>query len=141
MEKKEFDFCQDHSLHYLEMAFSLYRRKIINNPDGYGKRTGECGDTIEIFLTVRNDRIQSVAYDTDGCMNINACANTVAYMAEGKSIEQAWEITPENVVDYLETLPHEKAHCAELSVGVFYLALTNFRELEKAPWKKLYRRK
>ncbi len=50
MEKSEFDFWQDHSLHYLEMAFRTDKREIINNPDGYGKRTGSCGDTVEIFL-------------------------------------------------------------------------------------------
>ena len=138
MEEKEFNFWQDHSLHYLEMAFRTDKREILKNPDGYGKRTGECGDTVEIFLTVRMGRIKSVSFDTDGCMNTNACANTVAYLAEGKSIGQAWEITPENVIDYLETLPSEAVHCAELAVGAFYLALANYRELKQAPWKKLY---
>ena len=111
----------------------------IENPDGYGKKIGACGDTVEIFLTVRRDRIQSVSFDLDGCMNTNACCNTLAHLAEGKTIEEAWEIRPEDVVDYLETLPPNDTHCAELTVGAFYLALTNCRELKKFPWKKLYR--
>lgn len=53
---------------------------------------------------------------------------------------EAWEITPEKVTDYLETLPKEYAHCAELAVGAFYLALINYQEFEHAPWKRLYGR-
>ncbi len=54
-------------------------------------------------------------------------------------MEEAWEITPENVIDYLETLPYEKNHCAELAIGAFCLALSNYREVKKNPWKKAYR--
>ena len=124
---KVFDFWQDHSRQYLEMAFNADRRERLQNPDGHGKRTGECGDTVEMFLTFRADQIQSVSFDTDGCLDTNACANTVALLAEGKELADAWEITPEDVIAYLETLPREKNHCAELAVGAFYLALANFQ--------------
>ncbi len=136
--RNNFNFWQDHSLHYLEMAFRSDRREVIDHPDGYGKRTGQCGDTVEIFLTVRNEKIESVSFQTDGCINTNACANTVACLAEGKKIDQAWEISPEDVIGYLGTLPSEETHCAEVAVGAFYLALANLRELERSPWKKPY---
>jgi nitrogen fixation NifU-like protein len=136
--RNNFNFWQDHSLHYLEMAFRSDRREAIDHPDGYGKRTGQCGDTVEIFLAVRNEKIESVSFQTDGCMNTNACANTVACLAEGKKIDQAWEISPEDVIGYLGTLPPEETHCAEVAVGAFYLALANLRELERSPWKKPY---
>jgi len=136
--RKKFNFWQNHSLHYLEMAFRSDKREVINHPDGYGKRTGQCGDTVEIFLTVRNKKIESVSFQTDGCMNTNACANTLVCLAEGMEIEQAWGITPEDVIDYLGTLPSEESHCAEVAVGALYLALANLRELDRCPWKKPY---
>jgi len=40
------------------------------------------------------------------------------------------------VVAYLETLPLENTHCAELAVGAFYLALINWQERQRRPWKK-----
>jgi nitrogen fixation NifU-like protein len=52
MKAMEFDFWQGYSLHYLEMAFRNDRREKIESPDGYGKRIGECGDTVEMFLSV-----------------------------------------------------------------------------------------
>ena len=136
MTAKEFDFWQDHSLHYLEMAFRHDRRERLQNPDGYGSRTGECGDTVEIFLSIKRGRIQSVTFDTDGCINTNACANTVSHLSEGKTIEDVWEITPEDVNEFLETLPVENFHCAELVIGAFYTALTNCQERQRNSWKK-----
>jgi nitrogen fixation NifU-like protein len=133
--RQEFDLWQDHSLRYLEMAFRTDRREIIERPDGYGRRTGVCGDTVEMFLMVRGDRIASVSFDTDGCMSTNACANTVAELTEGKSLEEAWEISAEDVIKYLETLPAENIHCAELAVGAFYLALANYKDLKRNPYK------
>ena len=129
------------SAHYVEMATQMVKRQIIKDPDGYGKRTGECGDTVEMFLIVRKNSIHSVSFITDGCINTHACANCVAFLAEGKSIAEAWEITPEDVIDFLETLPEENFHCAELAVGAFYLALVNFQEFKHAPWKRLYGRR
>ncbi len=127
MTKKKFDPLQEHSRRFLEMAFSSEKYGIPTNHHGYGKRTGECGDTIEMFITMQNSQIESVSYCCEGCINTRACGSTVACMAEGKSIESAWEITPETVIAYLETLPAEESHCAELAVGAFYLALNNLK--------------
>jgi len=126
--QEEFDLWQEHSLRYLEMAFRTDRREILENPDGYGKRKGECGDTVEMFLTVQSGRLISVSFDTDGCMSTNACANTVAELAEGKSLDEAWDIKTGDIIKYLETLPTENLHCAELAIGAFYLALADCKE-------------
>jgi len=132
------DFWNDHSDTYLEMAFRVDRREVITNPDGYGKKTGDCGDTVEFYLSVKDDIIQSVSFTVNGCLNTNATANTVVRLAEGKSVDEAWEIKPEDIADYLETLPEGHFHCAELAAGALYLALANYRELKKNPWKKAY---
>ncbi len=134
------NFLKDHSAHYLEMAYRNDRRERIEKPDGYGKRTGECGDTIETFIMVSDGKLMTVSFDTDGCLNTNACANTVSILSEGRTVERAWKITVDNVIDYLGTLPEEEIHCAELAVGSFYLALADFQKNEKNPWKKMYKK-
>jgi nitrogen fixation NifU-like protein len=138
MEKNAFNFWQDHSLNYLEMAFRSDRNEVIGNPDGHGKKTGDCGDTVEIFLAVAENIVKHVSFLIEGCRNTNACANTVAFLAEGKPVDEAWNITPEAVIAFLETLPKENYHCAELAVGAFYLALADYEEMKRNPWKKLY---
>jgi nitrogen fixation NifU-like protein len=140
MTERKFDFWRDHSLNYLKMAFGFDRRARLQNPDGYGSQTGDCGDTVEMFLRVNTGRIQSVSFETNGCINTNACANTVSNLAEGKTIDAAWEITPDSVIEFLETLPKENYHCADLAVAAFYRALAHYQELQQNAWKKLYQK-
>lgn len=125
MHQDQTDFLNSHSLKFIEMALGRDRIERLADPDGYGKRTGECGDTAEFFLICKNNILESVSFDVRGCMNTIACCNTVANMAQGKTIESAWEITPEQVDRFLETLPDDHFHCAELAVGAFYLALND----------------
>jgi nitrogen fixation NifU-like protein len=115
---------QRHSDRFLKMAFSAKRRKRIKNPDGYGRNTGLCGDTVEIYLKKKDRLLTSVCYWVDGCIHTNACAATVAQMVEGRSLDKAWELSPEKVIRYLKSLPPENTHCAELAVGALYLALS-----------------
>lgn len=129
---------QTHSMKFLESAFRSDRREKLTHADGHGKKTGDCGDTVEFFLMIRGDRIAFISYDLNGCLNTNACANAIINLVEGKSLAEAWELDPEEVANYLETLPEDHFHCAELATGALYLALADAREKEKSPWKKLY---
>jgi len=138
MVDPSFDFWQDHSRNYLEMAFRTDRHETVADPDGYGKKTGDCGDTVEMFIRVRNHRIASLAFRIDGCINTNACANTVAHLTQGMATERAWEVTPDEVAAFLKTLPADSFHCAELAVGAFYLALANYHHLKRNSWKRPY---
>jgi len=47
----------------------LYPRNVgpIEHPDGHARFTGPCGDTMEIFLQVRGNRIVDAKFLTDGC--------------------------------------------------------------------------
>jgi nitrogen fixation NifU-like protein len=137
-QKQGFDFWQDHCEKFLEMALCSDYRERIEHPDAYGKRTGDCGDTVEFFLIVDHGRIRRITIDVYGCINTNACANAVIELAKEKTLEEAWKINPDVIENYLETLPPDHKHCAELAVGAFYLALANYREIKSSPWKKMY---
>ncbi len=125
------DFWNTHSLQYLEMAFETSNREVVQNPDGYGKRTGECGDTIEFFIMVDKGILNQISFEVQGCMNTVACSNTVVRLARGISLEKAWNILPEHLSSFLQTLPQDHFHCAELAVGAFYLALSDYSEKKK----------
>ena len=131
---------QEHSERFIDMASRTNRLGIVENPDGYGKRIGDCGDTIELYLSVRGDRIQMVSFQIQGCLNTNACANTLAYLVEGRSVADSWQVTPENLIDYLKTLPPDHTHCAELVVGAFYHALNNYSATRGGAWQKAYQK-
>ncbi len=109
-------------------------------PDGYGSNTGVCGDTVVMSLFVRDDRIIKASLRVDGCATTLACAAAVARFSEGAAVREAWEITPETVLDAVGPLPPESEHCAEVAVGALYLALSDYRENKRFPWKKPYRK-
>ncbi len=132
-------FLKNHSRRYLEMALNPEKRRRLDHPDGYGEKRGDCGDTVGFFLRTAGETIQTVCFDIHGCIHTMACANAVAHLAEGKAVEEAWEITPDEVAGYLETLPGPHFHCAELAVGAFYLALRDLRDTRNHPWKTSYR--
>ena len=127
------DFWNVHSLRFLEMAFKTHHRERIENPDGYGTRTGDCGDRVDFFIMVKDSRLKHICFDLDGCVNTMACCNTVVHLAGGRSLEGAWEISPDQVAAYLQTLPGDHYHCAELCVGAFYLALADFKSRQAGP--------
>ena len=137
--KETTDFWQDHSLMFLEMAFRTDRRERLESADGYARKVGDCGDAVEFFINLDGDTIDTLSYDINGCLNTNACCNAIVSLNEGKSIDAAWETTPEQVAGFLESLPQDHFHCAELAVGTLYLALADAREKRRSPWKKMYR--
>jgi nitrogen fixation NifU-like protein len=137
--KETTDFWQNHSLTFLEMAFRTDRRERLEKADGYAKKVGDCGDAVEFFINIDGQTIDSLSYDINGCLNTNACCNAVVSLIEGQSVDTAWETTPEQVAEFLESLPEDHFHCAELVVGTLYLALADAREKRHSPWKKMYR--
>ncbi len=139
MSKPDTDFWQSHSLKYLECAFRSDRHEAVRRADGHGIKCGDCGDTVEFFIILSQERLRSISYVVNGCMNTNACANAVIDLAENRSMDEAWEITPEMVAEYLESLPEDHFHCAELAIGAFYLALADAKRTLQTGWKKAYR--
>jgi nitrogen fixation NifU-like protein len=138
MEKTIHNSFQDHSKNFQEMVSRVERYGELEKPDGYGKRIGDCGDTIEIFLSIQAGQIRMITFRVEGCANTVACGNTVSYLMEGRTLTDGWQLTPENVSDYLETLSADHFHCAELAVGAFYKALTDYNRRQKELWKKDY---
>lgn len=126
----EFDFWNDHSLEYLGMAHMWDRRKELDNPDGCAQKTGDCGDSITMYLLVEDGLVKQLCFELDGCINTNACCNVVASMVEGNPVAEGWSITPQQVIEFLGTLPDDHHHCAELAVGTYYLTLADYEKKE-----------
>ncbi len=139
MEVKTLTFWEEHSVRFLEMVFKSDRRESLRQPDGYGRKCRECGDTVEIYLVLREGIIESASFETNGCIYSVACANTAVHLAMGKSLSEARDITASQIIEYLETLPKHEAHCAELAAGALQLAVNDARQTNRQPWRRLYR--
>ncbi len=115
-------------------------RNVGNIPqcDGFSQEEGECGDTLAIWLSVKDNRITNATFWTDGCGASIACGSMVTELAKGKTVDEASRISPEKVLEALGGLPKDHEHCADLASYTLKKALDDYQEMHKASWKKAY---
>lgn len=108
-------------------------------PDGYAHLTGECGDTMEVFLTLRGSRIREARFDTLGCGFTLACGSVAMEMAQGHTLAEAMRVDAKKIADALGGLPPTHEHCAGLAAETLKKAIRDALTRGNEPWKKLYR--
>jgi nitrogen fixation NifU-like protein len=100
---------------------------VIENPDCYGKVGNPvCGDLVEIFITIKDDKIDDIKFRTFGCSAAIAVSSMITEMAKGKPLEEAMKITRTDVADALEGLPPQKMHCSNLGADALHAAINNY---------------
>ena len=109
------------------------------NADGFSQEVGEEGDSMAIWVNVKDNRIDRATFWTDGCGTSIACGSMVTVMAISRTVEEALKITPEDILDELGGLPEDHVHCAVLAAHTLNQALKDYQETANAPWKKLYK--
>jgi nitrogen fixation NifU-like protein len=100
---------------------------VIENPDGYGKVGNPvCGDLMEIFITVKDNKIADIKFRTFGCSAAIAVSSMVTEMAKSKPLDAAIKITRMDVAEELEGLPPQKMHCSNLGADALNAAIRNY---------------
>ena len=112
----------------------------LSEPDGRAQITGPCGDTMEVFLKIDEGVVSKAFFLADGCEYTIACGDAVCELAEKKTVKEAFQINAEKLLEYLEGLPRDHAHCASLAANAMRKALLAYLENEAEPWKKAYRK-
>ena len=114
---------------YGDLAFERWQNMrhmaSMENPDGYARITGSCGDTMEIFLKFQNHRVQKASFQTDGCGISAVCGSFAAEMVIDKGPDEILEITGEKILEILGGLPQEDRHCAFLAAETMQEALND----------------
>jgi nitrogen fixation NifU-like protein len=111
----------------------------ISVPDGYAHVTGDCGDSMEVFLAIQDRRIREARFDTLGCGFTLACGSMAMEMAEGETVSDAMQIDARKITLALGGLPGTHEHCAELAVETLKKAIKDYLFRGNESWKKLYR--
>ena len=109
-------------------------------PDGLGRIAGPCGDTMEIYLKVKDGKVMNASFWTDGCGPSIASGSMVTEMAKEKSVLEAQRITQQDILDALGGLPEESVHCALLAANTLKEAIKDYLAFKKEPWKRAYKR-
>jgi len=115
---------------YGEVAFRRWQNPLymgkIEQPDGYARVTGSCGDTIEIFLKIEDGKVREATFLTDGCASSTVCGSFAAELAHGKAPDDLAGITGETILEILGGLPEHDRHCAFLAADSLREALKNY---------------
>ena len=123
---------------YGQVAYERWLKPLfvgaIENPDGYGRVTGSCGDTVEIFLRFEHKMVKDARFQTDGCAASMICASFAAELACGKNVEEVAKISGDTILSILGGLPKEDRHCAYLAAATLQEALGNY--VDNARWRR-----
>jgi nitrogen fixation NifU-like protein len=109
-------------------------------PDGFGRVIGTCGDTMEIYLKIRDGKVTNASFWTDGCGPSIASGSMVTEMAKRMNIGEAQRISQHDVLAALGGLPEESEHCALLAANTLKEAIKDYLAFKKEPWKRAYNR-
>lgn len=118
---------------YGENGFNRWRspryQGRMTDTDAQACITGECGDTMEIYLKFENDCVLEASYFTDGCASSAICGSFAAELSLGKDPDALSEITGDTVVKKIGRLPQKDRHCADLAAEAVQEALRNYMVL------------
>jgi nitrogen fixation NifU-like protein len=105
----------------------------IKNPSGAGNAGNMiCGDVMELFIKVKVDKktgkriISDVKFQTFGCVVAIANSSLLTTMVKGKTLEEALEITKDDVVKKLGGVPPIKIHCSVLALDALDEAIYDY---------------
>jgi nitrogen fixation protein NifU and related proteins len=99
----------------------------IENADGIGEVGNPvCGDMMNVFIKVENDKIADIKFKTFGCGAAIAVSSMLTELAKGKTLDEAMKITNQDVADALGGLPQNKLHCSNLGADALHAAIKNY---------------
>jgi len=102
---------------------------VIEDADGIGTAGNPvCGDTMTIYIKVKNGRIVDIKFQTFGCAAAIATSSMITELAKGKTLEEAEKITRDDVADALDGLPPIKMHCSNLAADALRAAIEDYRK-------------
>jgi nitrogen fixation NifU-like protein len=104
----------------------------IENPDGIGKVGNPvCGDLMIVTIKVKNNILEDIKFETFGCVAAIATSSMTTELAIGKTLEEAKQLTRQDVAESLEGLPPQKMHCSNLAADALHAAIEDYESKQQ----------
>lgn len=118
---------------YHEMIIDYSRNPLnfgkLENPDvTYHDSNPLCGDSIDIDLKIKEDKISDIKFHGKGCAICMACTSVLTELTKGKGIDDVKKINKNDILSELglEHLQAVRIKCALLSLKVLKYALYSY---------------
>jgi len=86
-----------------------------------------CGDMMDIYIDVEDDRIKDIKFQTFGCGSAVATSSMITELVVGMQLDEALKVSRGDVADALDGLPPIKMHCSNLAADALHEAIKNWR--------------
>ena len=90
-----------------------------------------CGDMMTMYIRVKDDKIEDIKFKTFGCGAAIATSSMTTELAKGKTLDEAMEISRQDVAEALDGLPPVKMHCSNLAADALHEAIKKYKEKKK----------
>ena len=121
--------------HFMTPKNFLKDEKEVKDYNGYGKVGNmKCGDMMELWIKVKNEKIVGVKWRTFGCASAIASTSMMSEMLlekKGMKISDALKITGKDIMERLGGLPAIKIHCSVLGDEALKEAVKDYEKNNK----------
>ena len=100
---------------------------VLEDADGVGRAGNPvCGDLMEMSVRIREDVITDIRFRTFGCGAAIATSSMATELIEGKTIDEALEVSNRAIAEALGGLPPIKMHCSVLAAEALRATLVDY---------------
>lgn len=105
-----------------EKAFDYDARGVVGNV--------VCGDEMFFYLKVDKEKriITDCRWKTYGCASAIASTSVLSEKVKGMTLDEAYKISPKDIVKELNGLPEHKIHCSVLGDDALRAAIDDYYE-------------
>ncbi len=118
---------------YAEEIIAYYEHpenkyKMDDADDSYSDFNPVCGDKLTVYIKVKDDKIEKMSFEGDGCAISMASASMLTEVAEGKSVDEIEKMGPADVIKMIKVDPGPvRIKCATLSLRALQKAVFMYK--------------